>query len=151
MLPRAGLGPLLPVRQDQAVLEWPQAGAASVEAPLVSYVPLRLAGGPRPYNRDNDGVTSCTPPPRIRVSTPSVSSSAQAVAAIRGRADKHGVTVEVDARGDITDLRISPAAMPTSNTQLSTAITDTYRDARSEATAKVNRALRSADPRLRGH
>ncbi|MBF6370418.1 YbaB/EbfC family nucleoid-associated protein [Nocardia puris] len=72
-----------------------------------------------------------------------------AVAAIRGRADKHGVTVEVDARGDITDLRISPAAMRTSHTQLSTAITDTYRAARADASAKVNRALRSADPRLR--
>ncbi len=36
------LTPLLPVRQDQAVLEWPQAEASSVEAPLVSYVPLRL-------------------------------------------------------------------------------------------------------------
>ncbi|XVR25279.1 arabinosyltransferase domain-containing protein [Nocardia grenadensis] len=34
--------PLLPVRQDQTALDWPQAGAASVEAPLVSYQPLRL-------------------------------------------------------------------------------------------------------------
>ncbi|MFI6957159.1 arabinosyltransferase domain-containing protein [Nocardia sp. NPDC050408] len=36
------LTPLLPVKQDQAALDWPQAGSASVEAPLVSYVPLRL-------------------------------------------------------------------------------------------------------------
>ncbi|MFD6394094.1 arabinosyltransferase domain-containing protein [Nocardia sp. NPDC060259] len=36
------LTPLLPVRQDRASLEWPQAGATSVEAPLVSYVPQRL-------------------------------------------------------------------------------------------------------------
>ncbi|MFD3747121.1 arabinosyltransferase domain-containing protein [Nocardia sp. NPDC058633] len=36
------LAPLLPVRQDRASLEWPQAGATSVEAPLVSYVPQRL-------------------------------------------------------------------------------------------------------------
>ncbi|WP_280502240.1 arabinosyltransferase domain-containing protein [Nocardia farcinica] len=36
------LTPLLPVRQEQATLEWPQAGAASVSAPLVSYVPLRV-------------------------------------------------------------------------------------------------------------
>ncbi|MFC8045051.1 arabinosyltransferase domain-containing protein [Nocardia sp. NPDC057353] len=36
------LTPLLPVRQEAAGLDWPQAGAASVEAPLVSYVPLRL-------------------------------------------------------------------------------------------------------------
>lgn len=36
------LTPLLPVKQDQAALDWPQAGRTSVEAPLVSYVPLRL-------------------------------------------------------------------------------------------------------------
>ncbi|MFD3705432.1 arabinosyltransferase domain-containing protein [Nocardia sp. NPDC058658] len=36
------LTPLLPVRQDRATLDWPQAGATSVEAPLVSYVPQRL-------------------------------------------------------------------------------------------------------------
>ncbi|MGV9611822.1 arabinosyltransferase domain-containing protein [Nocardia xishanensis] len=36
------LTPLLPVRQDQAALDWPQPGTADVEAPLVSYVPLRL-------------------------------------------------------------------------------------------------------------
>lgn len=34
--------PLLPVRQDRTALDWPQAGAASVEAPLVGYQPLRL-------------------------------------------------------------------------------------------------------------
>ncbi|MBF6372397.1 arabinosyltransferase domain-containing protein [Nocardia farcinica] len=36
------LSPLLPVRQDRATLDWPQPDAASVTAPLVSYVPLRL-------------------------------------------------------------------------------------------------------------
>ncbi len=36
------LAPVLPVRQDQTVLDWPQAGATDVEAPLVSYQPLRL-------------------------------------------------------------------------------------------------------------
>ena len=36
------LTPLLPVKQDHATLDWPQAGSAGVEAPLVSYVPLRL-------------------------------------------------------------------------------------------------------------
>ncbi|MFI9511447.1 arabinosyltransferase domain-containing protein [Nocardia sp. NPDC052566] len=36
------LSPLLPVKQDQATLDWPQAGSPSVEAPLVSYVPLSL-------------------------------------------------------------------------------------------------------------
>ncbi|GAA5096099.1 arabinosyltransferase domain-containing protein [Nocardia iowensis] len=37
------LTPLLPVRQDQATLDWPQAGVSSVEAPLVSYQPQRLS------------------------------------------------------------------------------------------------------------
>ncbi|MFI5500477.1 arabinosyltransferase domain-containing protein [Nocardia asteroides] len=37
------LTPLLPVRQDRASLNWPQAGATSVEAPLVSYVPQQLS------------------------------------------------------------------------------------------------------------
>jgi len=36
------LTPLLPVRQEQATLDWPQADESSVTAPLVSYVPLRL-------------------------------------------------------------------------------------------------------------
>ena len=36
------LAPVLPVRQDETVLEWPQAGATDIEAPLVSYQPLRL-------------------------------------------------------------------------------------------------------------
>ncbi|MEV0435942.1 arabinosyltransferase domain-containing protein [Nocardia sp. NPDC050413] len=36
------LTPLLPVRQDRASLDWPQAGAASVQAPLVSYVPQQV-------------------------------------------------------------------------------------------------------------
>lgn len=36
------LTPLLPVQQDRTVLDWPQAGAADVAAPLVSYEPLEL-------------------------------------------------------------------------------------------------------------
>ncbi|MEU6832410.1 arabinosyltransferase domain-containing protein [Nocardia beijingensis] len=36
------LTPLLPVRQDRASLDWPESGAASVAAPLVSYEPLRF-------------------------------------------------------------------------------------------------------------
>ncbi|MFC9893102.1 arabinosyltransferase domain-containing protein [Nocardia sp. NPDC127579] len=37
------LTPVLPVQQDRATLDWPQPGnSASVAAPLVSYVPLRL-------------------------------------------------------------------------------------------------------------
>ncbi|MGI5222033.1 arabinosyltransferase domain-containing protein [Nocardia sp. CA-290969] len=36
------LAPVLPVRQDRTALEWPQAGVTDIEAPLVSYQPLRL-------------------------------------------------------------------------------------------------------------
>jgi arabinosyltransferase C len=36
------LTPILPVRQDRASVDWPEPGAASVAAPLVSYEPLRL-------------------------------------------------------------------------------------------------------------
>ncbi|MBD0322011.1 MAG: arabinosyltransferase [Aldersonia sp.] len=38
----AVLTPLLPVKQQQAAIDWPQPGAASLEAPLVSYAPLSL-------------------------------------------------------------------------------------------------------------
>ncbi|WP_040772716.1 arabinosyltransferase domain-containing protein [Nocardia pneumoniae] len=38
----AVLTPLLPVRQDRASLDWPESGATSVAAPLVSYEPLRF-------------------------------------------------------------------------------------------------------------
>ncbi|KAA0024634.1 arabinosyltransferase domain-containing protein [Antrihabitans cavernicola] len=34
--------PLLPVRQDAAHIDWPQQGAVSVEAPLVSYTPIQF-------------------------------------------------------------------------------------------------------------
>ena len=37
------LAPLLPVEQDAASVEWPQAGANNVEAPLVSYAPATFA------------------------------------------------------------------------------------------------------------
>lgn len=36
------LTPLLPVEQNRTVLEWPQQGAGSIEAPLVSYQPVEL-------------------------------------------------------------------------------------------------------------
>ncbi|RMI34219.1 arabinosyltransferase domain-containing protein [Nocardia stercoris] len=39
----AVLTPLLPVRQDRAALDWPQAGTVDVTAPLVAYVPLDVA------------------------------------------------------------------------------------------------------------
>ncbi len=38
-----GSVPFLPIEQDTAVVNWPQAGSTtSVEAPLVSYTPLRM-------------------------------------------------------------------------------------------------------------
>ncbi|NEW48109.1 arabinosyltransferase, partial [Nocardia cyriacigeorgica] len=57
------LTPLLPVRQEQAVLDWPQAGQASVEAPLVTYEPLRLElTVPCPVLRDATGTLVSTIP-----------------------------------------------------------------------------------------
>ncbi|WP_280468473.1 arabinosyltransferase domain-containing protein [Nocardia cyriacigeorgica] len=57
------LTPLLPVRQEQAVLDWPQAGQTSVEAPLVSYEPLRLElTVPCPVLRDATGTLVSTIP-----------------------------------------------------------------------------------------
>lgn len=57
------LTPLLPVRQDRAVLDWPQAGQTSVAAPLVSYEPLRLdLTVPCPVLRDANGTLVSTIP-----------------------------------------------------------------------------------------
>ncbi len=38
----AVITPFLPVRQDRTVLDWPQPQSVQVNAPLVSYIPLRL-------------------------------------------------------------------------------------------------------------
>ncbi|WP_435593876.1 hypothetical protein [Nocardia sp. bgisy118] len=73
----------------------------------------------------------------------------KAVAAVRGRSQIPGLAVEVDAHGTITDLRITPGAMRWTNTQLAKAITDTHRRARADATAKTDRLLQTADPRIR--
>ncbi|MCM6774490.1 YbaB/EbfC family nucleoid-associated protein [Nocardia sp. CDC159] len=73
---------------------------------------------------------------------------AEAVATVRGRGETRGVTVEVDAAGDITSLQIAPAAMRWHNNQLSTAITDCHRRARADAKAKAERIMQRADPRL---
>ncbi|MFF0532714.1 hypothetical protein ACFYT3_30605 [Nocardia amikacinitolerans] len=73
----------------------------------------------------------------------------KAVAAVRGRAEIPGLAVEVDAHGTITDLRITRAAMRWTNTQLAKAITDTHRRACADATAKTDRLLQTADPRIR--
>ncbi|UGT65115.1 hypothetical protein [Nocardia asteroides] len=73
---------------------------------------------------------------------------ADAVAAVRGRGDGRGVLVEVDAGGDITDLRIAPGAMRSSSNQLTAALLDCHRRARADAKSKVDRLLNTADPRI---
>ncbi|MGY1984301.1 hypothetical protein [Nocardia gipuzkoensis] len=47
-------------------------------------------------------------------------------------------SLEVDAHGTITDLRITPGAMRWTNTQLAKAITETHRRARADATTKTD-------------
>ncbi|AFT99938.1 YbaB/EbfC family nucleoid-associated protein [Nocardia brasiliensis] len=73
---------------------------------------------------------------------------ANAIAAVRGRSEGHGVLVEVNADGDITTMQIAPAAMHWSRNQLSTVLIDCHRKARAEAKARVERILAKADPRL---
>ncbi|WP_405160864.1 hypothetical protein OG203_31430 [Nocardia sp. NBC_01499] len=72
-----------------------------------------------------------------------------AMAAIRGRSDAHGVTIEVNTAGDITSLQIAPGAMRWPSTQLTNTLLDCHRRARTDAATKTEKLLRSADPRLR--
>ncbi|QIS18546.1 hypothetical protein F6W96_09835 [Nocardia terpenica] len=73
---------------------------------------------------------------------------ANAVAAVRGRGMMQNVLIEVDADGDITNLQISPAAMRWTSAQLTSVILDCHRKARADASAKVVRIARKADPRI---
>ncbi|GAB2727442.1 YbaB/EbfC family nucleoid-associated protein [Nocardia thraciensis] len=73
---------------------------------------------------------------------------ARALEKIRGRGEIRGVTVEVNAQGDITNLQIAPGAMRWNNTQLETALLDCHRRARAEAKSKAEGLLHKADPRL---
>lgn len=74
---------------------------------------------------------------------------AAAAAAIRGRGDARGVSVEVSAAGDITDLLIAPSAMSWSGTQLASALLECHRKARADAKAKAERLLQQTDPQIR--
>ncbi|MGO4613056.1 hypothetical protein AB4305_03770 [Nocardia sp. 2YAB30] len=74
---------------------------------------------------------------------------ATAAAAIRGRGEVRGITVEVDMQGDITNLQIAPGAMRWSSTQLTAALLDGHRRARADAAAKAEKLLRTTDPRIR--
>ncbi len=75
----------------------------------------------------------------------------KASATIRGRGEVRGVTVQIDASGDITDLHIAPAAMRWTSNQLSQALIDCHRKARADAKAKTQRLINKADPRIHEH
>jgi hypothetical protein len=74
---------------------------------------------------------------------------AEAIAAVRGNGKVQGVSVEVDAGGDITDLQIAQGAMRWTSIQLTNALQDCHRKARADAKAKVDHLVTAADPRLR--
>ncbi|WP_280395050.1 hypothetical protein [Nocardia brasiliensis] len=69
---------------------------------------------------------------------------ANAIAAVRGRSDGHGVLVEVNVDSDITTMQIASAAMQWSSNPLSTVLIDCHRKARTEAKARVERILAKA-------
>ncbi|MEV6321394.1 YbaB/EbfC family nucleoid-associated protein [Nocardia sp. NPDC051787] len=73
---------------------------------------------------------------------------ANVVAAVRGRGEVRGVSVEVNAAGDITNLQIAPGAMRWHNTQLTSVLLDCHRRARADAKAKAEQIVQRADPRL---
>ncbi|KZM69325.1 YbaB/EbfC family nucleoid-associated protein [Nocardia terpenica] len=73
----------------------------------------------------------------------------KASATVRARGEVRGVTVEIDVRGEITDLQIAPAAMRWPSSQLSQAIIDSYRKARADAKTKAEQLIRKTDPRIR--
>lgn len=71
------------------------------------------------------------------------------VAAIRGLCQLQGVAIEVDASGDITDLRIAPGALRWTSEQLAHSIRTAHRKARADAATKVQRLIQQGDPRMR--
>ncbi|CAM4522049.1 hypothetical protein NONI108955_42105 [Nocardia ninae] len=74
---------------------------------------------------------------------------AKSAAAVTGRGELRGITIEVNAGGDITTLHIAPAAMRWSTAQLTNALLDCHRRARADVRAKTEEVARTADPRLR--
>ncbi|ASF11698.1 hypothetical protein NBRGN_057_03140 [Nocardia brasiliensis NBRC 14402] len=75
---------------------------------------------------------------------------ATSAARVVGRGAVRGITVEVNAQGDITDLQIAPAAMRWTSTQLAAALLDCHQQARADVKAATEKITRTADPRLRG-
>ncbi|WP_054814829.1 hypothetical protein [Nocardia arizonensis] len=75
---------------------------------------------------------------------------AEDVAAVRGRGEVHGVLIDVDASGDITNLHIAPDAMRWSSNQLTNVLLDCHRKARAVAKTSVDRLIENSDPRIRG-
>ncbi|MFI5776180.1 hypothetical protein [Nocardia sp. NPDC051570] len=72
-----------------------------------------------------------------------------AMAVVRGRGEVRGITIEVSAAGDITNLQIAPGVMRWPSTQLTASLLDCHRRARIDAAAKAERVLRAVDPRIR--
>ncbi|WP_174185762.1 YbaB/EbfC family nucleoid-associated protein [Nocardia barduliensis] len=69
-------------------------------------------------------------------------------AELRGHGEVRGVLMEVDASGEITSLRIAPAAMKWTSSQLAGAVRDCHSKARSDIKSKIERLLQKTDPRL---
>ncbi|MFI2562392.1 hypothetical protein [Nocardia farcinica] len=72
----------------------------------------------------------------------------ETVAAIRGRCEARGVSIEVNADGDITALHIAPGAMKWSSSQLAGTLADCHRKAKADAVNKARTAVHRADPRI---
>ncbi|WP_280339751.1 YbaB/EbfC family nucleoid-associated protein [Nocardia neocaledoniensis] len=72
-----------------------------------------------------------------------------ALSRLRGHGTARGVAIEVDAKGDITSLQIAPSAMSRSPSQLSHALVEIHRRARSDIQTQTAKLLQTADPQLR--
>ncbi|WP_083863543.1 YbaB/EbfC family nucleoid-associated protein [Nocardia exalbida] len=75
--------------------------------------------------------------------------AARAIEAVRGRCEAHGVTIEVNVKGDITSLHIAPGAMRWSSTQLTNTLMECHQKAQADAAAKAKRVAHPVDPRIK--
>ncbi|WP_327118886.1 hypothetical protein OHB12_11735 [Nocardia sp. NBC_01730] len=75
---------------------------------------------------------------------------AKSSATVTGRGEVRGVSIEVNASGDITNLQIAPAAMGWSSSELTNALLDCHRKARADAAIRIERIIGTADLPLRG-
>ncbi|MGW5456366.1 MULTISPECIES: YbaB/EbfC family nucleoid-associated protein [Nocardia] len=85
----------------------------------------------------------------LRVLRRSANEFSTALSRLRGRGTARGVSIEVDANGDITSLQIAPSAMSWSSSQLSHALVEIHRSARSDIQTQTAKLLQTADPQLR--